>query len=109
MPAAKTTATKRALKPAEDWTPKKVKTYPFTAFGKTWQVHQANVSHLVNLNDDPSISALYEAVTAHVVKAQRVEFTQMLIEVEGMDIDNLMDLFTAIQAKAYPDTPTNPS
>ena len=105
MPPAKRTS----VQAVEDWTPKKVKMYPFKALGSTWQVHPANISHLVNLNDDPDIAEVFEAVTAHVVKAQRADFTQALIETEGMDIENLMGLFSAIQSKAYPAIPTNPS
>lgn len=108
MPAAANRRT-TTMKPVEDWTPKKVKSFPFTALGKTWQVQPAHIEFLRALDGSEDIATIFKAVVAHVVKSQREEFIETLINTDGIDIENLMGLYVAIQEKAYQDIPTNPS
>jgi hypothetical protein len=107
MATTKRTTT-RTVAAVEDFTPKKPKTYPFKAFGQTWKVTPSNVTHLVNFEEEQDLASMFKFVVGHVVREEREAFVKALAEADAMDLDNLLGLSQAIQAKAYPNIPTTP-
>lgn len=88
---------------------KKPKIQGFEAFGRDWKVKPANVTYLVNFEEEENLAPLYKFIIAHVVKDQREDFVEAMSDDEDLDLENLIELASKVQQAAYPNLPTNPS
>lgn len=79
------------------------------AFGKDWQTQQANVTYLVDFEEEQSAPNMLAFILAHIVKAERVAFTEALRDEEGMGIEEIFELMRSVEAAAYPEIPSTPS
>lgn len=79
------------------------------AFGRDWNLKQANVTYLVALEESEDFASMFQFVVAHIVEPERKDFFEAMKEDDNVDIDTMLELSRLVQEAAYPDIPTNPS
>mgnify|MGYP001449067772 CR=1 FL=1 len=115
MPAASTsrTTTKANANVVDfDASAKKRKKSPckkLRAFGQDWQTQQANITVLVDFEEESSPTHMLAFIYAHIVKTQRIKFAEALKEQENMGAEEIFELMRYVEQAAYPDIPSMPS